>query len=314
MRQGIDRKGRHLYPAFPYDHFTNSTDADIQAIYAFLMSSPAVNNAVPKTALPFPLNIRMLVAGWNFLFLQKGELIPDRAQTADWNRGRYLADGLGHCGACHTPRNLLGAEKKGESYAGAFAEGWFAPALNGTARVPHGWTADQLTEYLSTGWHPVHGAAAGPMAEVVKNLQMVPAADVRAIAVYIASLSVKAGNANAPTRERVPSNASPEIVAIFKGSCAQCHSEASIGPSKAVPLSMSATLRQESSANTVRVIREGIDAYRRTGGPYMPGFGTMLTDSQIAGLADYVRSRFTDLAQWGDIQSEILKAKEAPAQ
>ena len=118
MREGVDREGRYLYPAFPYDHFTHGTDDDIRAIYAFLMSRPAIRSAAPTNDLVFPLNFRHLVAGWNILFLDRGPLQPDASKSAEWNRGRYLADGLGHCGACHTPRNVLGAEKKGSVFAG----------------------------------------------------------------------------------------------------------------------------------------------------------------------------------------------------
>ncbi|KGM30007.1 c-type cytochrome, partial [Inquilinus limosus] len=108
MRQGISRDGHHLYPAFPYPHFTRIADADMQALYAYLMAQPAVRSTPPKTALPFPLNLRPLMAGWNALFLRQGELRPEPAQSAEWNRGRYLVEGLGHCSACHSPRNAAG--------------------------------------------------------------------------------------------------------------------------------------------------------------------------------------------------------------
>ena len=93
MHEGVDREGRHLYPAFPYDHFTHATDQDLHALYAFLMSQQAVRSTVPSNDLKFPFNIRLLVAGWKILFLSRGSLEPDSSQSPEWNRGRYLVEG-----------------------------------------------------------------------------------------------------------------------------------------------------------------------------------------------------------------------------
>src|SRR5262249_28220857 len=161
-----------------YDHFTHATDADIHALYAFLMSQRPVRNSVPANDLRFPFNIRVLAAGWKVLFLRQDRFETDGSQSAEWNRGRYLVEGLGHCSACHTPRNVFGAEKKSSAYAGAVAEGWFAPALNSSILTAHKWSAEQLAEFLSTGWHKMHGVAAGPMADVAKNLSQAPREDV----------------------------------------------------------------------------------------------------------------------------------------
>ncbi|ABE62020.1 cytochrome c, class I [Nitrobacter hamburgensis X14] len=313
MREGVDREGRHLYPAFPYDHFTRATDDDIRAVYAFLMSQPAIRNVAPSDDLVFPLNFRPLVAGWKVLFLDRGPLQPDASKSAEWNRGQYLADGLGHCGACHTPRNDLGAEKKDSVFAGGSAEGWDAPALDAAAAPK--WTANQLTEYLATGWHPSHGAAAGPMADVVNNLKHASAADVRAIAIYIASFSSQSESVTAPARENRIPTASAETVALYNGSCAQCHREANdVGPSKALPLSRSSSLRRAAPTNTVRVVLSGIQAYRGAGGPYMPAFDGMLSDQQIAAVVDYARARHTNQPPWVGIQDEITKARQGVAQ
>src|ERR1700704_978484 len=170
MHEGVDREGRQLYPAFPYDHFTKATDEDIHALYSFLMSLPATRNVIPANQLSFPFSFRPIIAGWKVLFLGQARLENDTSKSAEWNRGRYLVEGLGHCGSCHTPRNALGGEKKGSPYAGGAAEGWNAAPLNASLVTAHHWTVDQLAEYLSTGWHKLHGAAAGPMADVAKNL------------------------------------------------------------------------------------------------------------------------------------------------
>lgn len=309
MREGVDREGQHLYPAFPYDHFTHTTDDDIHAIYAFLMSQPAVHNVPPDNQLTFPLGFRPLLAGWKLLFLDQGLLKPVSGKDAEWNRGRYLAEGLGHCGACHTPRNFLGAENKGKAFTGATAEGWFAPSLK--ARK---WTADELTEYLSTGWQASHGVAAGPMAGVVNDLRQAPASDVHAIAVYIASLSTQGESAPPAAPGNPPAQAPAEVVALYDGTCAKCHRDQGVGPSKALPLSTSTALHLSGSGNAVRVVLNGINAYRETGGPYMPGFSGMLSDQQIAAVLNYARERFTDKPQWGDVQDEIKKARQGAEQ
>src|SRR5690606_36746573 len=134
------REGRQLYPAFPYDHFTKATDTDVHALYAFLMSRPAVKNTVPANDLKFPFNFRPLVAGWKVLFLREARLDNDSSKSAEWNRGRYLVAGLGHCGSCHTPRNAVGAERGGSAYAGDVAEGWQASALNSSIVAAHKWS------------------------------------------------------------------------------------------------------------------------------------------------------------------------------
>lgn len=314
MHDGVDREGRQLYPAFPYDHFTKATDKDIHALYVFLMSRPAVHSTIPANDLKFPFNFRPIVAGWKVLFLSRADLKPDASKSADWNRGRYLVEGLGHCGSCHTPRNVLGAEKKNSAYAGGGAEGWNAPPLNASLIAAHKWTTDQLAEYLSTGWHKMHGAAAGPMADVAKNLGQASKKDVHAMAVYIASLSDGA-KAPVPPQDKPPASVSPEIAAIYTGACAKCHNDRNdVGPSKALSLSLSTAVRQADSSNAVRVILHGIQSYRGSGGPYMPAFDGILTDKQIASLAEYVRARYTRQPQWANVDNEIAKARQEGVQ
>ena len=245
MHEGVDREGRHLYPAFPYDHFTHATDQDLHALYAFLMSQQAVRSTVPSNDLKFPFNIRLLVAGWKILFLSQGSLEPDSSQSPEWNRGRYLVEGLGHCGSCHTPRICSGAEKKNSAYAGAVVEGWYGPSLNSSIFAAHKWSADQLAEYLSTGWHKMHGAAAGPMADVAKNLSQASRENVHAMAIYIASLSNDSKSPTAPAQDKPVVNATSEVVAIYTGACAKCHNDRNdVGPSKALPLSLSTAVHQ----------------------------------------------------------------------
>lgn len=190
MRQGIHRDGRHLYPAFPYTSFAKFSEADMTALYAYMMSQPAVRSTPAPTSLAFPYSIRPLMAGWNTLFHDDQPYKPDPTQSLQWNRGAYLVQGAGHCGACHTPRNALGAEQRGKPafLAGGEAEGWEAPALNSLSRAPIPWNEGDFFQYLSTGFSPRHGSAAGPMGPVIHGLQQLPSVDVAAMAHYLANL------------------------------------------------------------------------------------------------------------------------------
>lgn len=118
MQRGVARDGSLLFPAFPYDHFTKLPDTDVQALYAYFMTRAPVRALAHENTVPFPLNVRYLQAGWRLLFFRPGRFEADPGKSAEWNRGAYLAEGLSHCGSCHTPRNLFGAEKAGDTYAG----------------------------------------------------------------------------------------------------------------------------------------------------------------------------------------------------
>src|SRR5664279_2706117 len=188
MRSGVDRDGKHLYPTFPYDHFTHVSDDDDRALYAYLMTRQPV--AAPERAnqLSFPLDQRVVIAGWKLLFLRHGNWQPDITKSAEWNRGAYLVEGLAHCGACHTPRNALGAERASSAFAGGDVDNWHAYAINAQSPAPVPWTADALYGYLRQGWQSDHGVARGPMAQVVSNLASVPDSDIHAIATYMADV------------------------------------------------------------------------------------------------------------------------------
>lgn len=309
MRKGIDREGSYLYPAFPYNHFTKANDDDIHALYAFLHSVPAADHEVAANDLTFPFNIRPLIAGWNLLFLDTEKLEPVSDQSEQWNHGRYLVEGLTHCGACHTPRNIMGAEKSSEKYQGAMIDGWYAPPLSGDAA--RSWNAKQLGNYLATGFNRDHGAAAGPMAETAVNLSQAPPSDVEAIAVYTASLNDGKSQSLAPI-DNQDVDVSANTQNLWVGSCAKCHeNSAEVGPSNALPLSISGAVRQSSSANAVRTIVNGIDAYRDMGGAYMPAFADILSDDEIAELAQYIRHRYSNEAEWSELGDVISKARSS---
>src|SRR3954454_23910954 len=236
MESGVDRDGRHLYPTFAYDHFTHVSDDDDRALYAYLMTRRPVRAPARANDLTFPFNQRIAVAGWKLLFLRHGTYQPDSTKSAEWNRGGYLVEGLAHCGACHTPRNALGAEKTQASFAGGDVDIWHAYAINGQSPAPVPWNAEALFQYLRHGWHPDHGVARGPMAEVVSNLSEVPEGDVRAIATYMAGVfgaptpDAKRRGDDVLAQAKAPqASQAPQVVqtssgaSLYAAACATCH-------------------------------------------------------------------------------------------
>jgi len=321
MREGVSRDGHHLYPAFPYDHMTKMREEDIRAVYAFIMTRKPVRAAAPANLLVFPFNIRLLVAGWKLLFLDRGPLAPDSSKDAQWNEGAYLVEGLGHCGACHTPRNALGAERRDQSYAGGESEGWTAPALNAASPAAVPWNKDSLYAYLRYGGDSLHGTAAGPMAEVAKNLADVPESDLRAIAAYVSAVAGTPSAARTAEATKTIARAKKDVISdrsssqptrgeeIYAGACAQCHGEAGREPAvTALNLALTSTLRMPWPDNVVRIIREGIHSPNGGVGPIMPGFGAVLTEEQIRELVAYLPAHFTDRPPWDDIGAAVRRS------
>jgi mono/diheme cytochrome c family protein len=324
MREGVDREGRHLYPAFPYDHFTLVSDADIKALYAFLMSREPVVATPPPNGLPFPLNIRLVLAGWKLLFFREGRLTPDPTKDEVWNRGRYLVESLGHCGACHSPRNLAGAEERSRAFEGGEAEGWRAYALGRASQAPIPWTEAALTHYLVEGYHRDHGVARGPMAPVAENLAAAPRDDAVAMAHYLASLGTgpgSPGSVGATAPERNPQSAGAQAATpnapgdggalIYSATCSSCHEGGRALPFGGVRLSLSTAIAGESPENLVNVIFRGLPAEDGVANPIMPGFAAVLTDDQAAALVAYLRSRLAGKPAWTDVGRAIREARIA---
>lgn len=305
MREGVDRAGQHLYPAFPYDHFTRVRDEDVAAIYAFIMTREAVRAEVPANRLKFPAGLRPAIALWKALYLRTGVYQPDPSKDPRWNRGAYLVEGLAHCGACHTPRNALGAEQRQEDLAGGEAEDWHASSLSANSPAPVPWTADQLFDYLRRGREARHGVAAGPMAPVTHSLAGVAEEDVRAIAVYVAS-QMSTRSPVAPRTAGPERAMPPEGAQIFAGACASCHEAPAANPSSApVPLGLTTSLNAPDPRNTIHVVLDGLWPDPGESGASMPGFAAGLTDKQVTALVDYLRARFTDLPAWRDVPERV---------
>lgn len=321
MRQGIHQDGRRLYPAFPYTSYAKMTDADMQALYAYLMSQPAVSAPAKPSELAFPFNQRPLLAGWNAMYHRPAQYTPDPAKSAQWNRGAYLVEGLGHCSACHSPRDLLGAEKSGPAHlAGGMVDGWEAPALTSLSKAPVPWTEDALFAYLRSGFSPEHGVASGPMGPVVKELAEVGDADIRAMAVYLASLNGEVTRATAAAsatlaESRAAASRSAALSVggrLFQGACAACHVEPAsargigISPS----LALNTNLHSDRPDNLIRVILDGIPEPAYTALGDMPGFRASMDDAHVEKLVSYMRATFApDKPAWTNLPQTIARLR-----
>jgi mono/diheme cytochrome c family protein len=332
MREGVDREGNHLYPAFPYDHFTRVTDEDNRALYAYLMTREPVSAVAPPNELPFPLDIRLLLAGWKFLYLDEGPLAANVQQSEEWNRGAYLAEGLGHCGACHTPRNDLGAEDKDRHFAGGEAEGWQAYAIDGSSPAPIPWDRESLAFYLRNGWHEMHGVSRGPMAEVTGNLGLLPDSDIDAIATYVSSVM---GEPTPERRQRADelreeiegrsrglvaaadSQGSPTAgdaaaesgAAIYAAACASCHEGSRPQPFGGLDFSLSTAVNAPNPQNIVNVTLFGLPPADGEASSVMPGFAGVLGDEQVAELLAYMRERFSDEPAWTGLAEQVRRTR-----
>ena len=319
MRSGVDRDGQHLYPTFPYDHFTNVSDDDDRALYAYLMTRQPVHAVERENQLSFPFNQRVVIAGWKLLFLRQGTWQPDSTESAEWNRGSYLVEGLAHCGACHTPRNALGAERASAAFAGGDVDSWHAYAINAQSPAPVPWTADALFAYLRDGWHPDHGVARGPMAEVVSNLSGVADSDIRAIAVYMASVfgpptperKSRGEQVLAQVKSPPPQAAKSDAggASIYAAACATCHESERPLPYGGVNLALSTAISGPDARNAANIVLSGVRPVEGERSPIMPGFANSMNDGQIAALLTYLRSRFSNQPAWSGVEKTVADAR-----
>ena len=324
-REGVSRDGSHLLPVFSFDHFTKLSDDDVRALYAYFMTRAPVHAPARPNGIPFPFNIRYLQAGWKLLYFRPGRFEPNPEKTAEWNRGAYLAQGLSHCGACHTPRNLLGAEKPGDLYGGAVIDNWVAPALTAANPAPAPWTREELYDYLRTGTSVLHGTAAGPMFPVVHGLAALPDSDVRSIATYFADvdkaadrlpfLSAAVSHAMSYASTRTGKQFNPDDNAdsrLYTAACASCHYNAGSMPLIARPdLALNSAVHLSDPSTLIQVILHGISADEGMPGVVMPAFGGALSDADVARIAAYLRRTRTNLPPWPDLWAKIAEIRRA---
>lgn len=299
LRSGVRPNGEHLYPAFPYTAFTKITDADIDALYAYFRTVPAAASNPPENELSFPFDQRWLMAGWKALFFEEGAYRADPGRSAEWNRGAYLVEGLGHCGACHTPRNLLGAERSsahmsGGTYMDRIPDGTFRPwstvNLTSASTGLANWSVEELAAYLKTGMNSFIGTH-GPMNEVIMNsTRHLSDEDVLAMSVYLKSLP--------PIESNTGAKASAEELrlgeTVYTLNCGTCHLPTGMGAEDSgPPIALSPLLRASDPTSLLNVIIYGPqlpDPPLPTKWRMMEAFGETLSDEEIAALATYLRS------------------------
>ncbi|HXH42252.1 MAG TPA: c-type cytochrome [Bradyrhizobium sp.] len=309
LRYGIAPDGSNYYPAFPYPYFTRMTKDDTLAIRAYLGTVAPVVNSKKPPELRWPFGYRGLMRLWNAMYFKPGLFEPDQTRSAAWNRGGYLVTGLGHCGACHTPKNYFGADKDAQALSGNQIGGWFAPRLDGAVRTGlKSWSEADITEYLQSGRN-AKSHAAGPMAEVVVNsTAKMSDADVRAIAVYLKSLP--------PTRRETivtpPDDAAMKAgQAVYAKLCIACHEADGTGaPRIYPPLPGNALLQANNPSSTLRIILDGaftVTTPRAPNTGEMPGYAKQLSDEEIAAVANYIRN------SWGNAGLLVTPAQVAKA-
>lgn len=305
MHNGVNADGDYLYPAFPFPSFTRVTRKDVDAIFAWLKTVTPVHQPAAPDTLGFPYNMRSLMSIWRMLYFDAGTYEPDPHKSAEWNRGAYLVTGLGHCVACHSPRNWLGATHGASGLAGAMIPGqnWYAPDLgtaegNGLA----GWTRQDVVAFLHTG-RSARGIAYGPMAEVVHtSLQHLTQADVEAIATYLLDRP-SAPKAYAydkflppPVRRARAEHLNHYVVeghAVYTRHCAACHGKDGQGKLDVYPsLAGNTSILAQSPVNAIRkVLLGGFAPTTKTfPRPYsMPPFIETLNDHEVALVVTYIR-------------------------
>jgi mono/diheme cytochrome c family protein len=306
LHQGIGKGGNYLYPAFPYTSYALMTDKDVLAIKAYLLTLKPVRYTPPPNDISFPFNQRYLMMFWNALFEPSHRFRPNADQPADWNRGAYLVEALGHCGECHTPRNILFGLNNKRKFAGAMIQGW--KAYNITPDRDWGigsWSDEQLQGYLSAGHAEGRGSAGGPMSEVVDgSLRYLTEPDVKAIAIYLKSVPANGDGADvaaAPTpataREVSEQQASPQEsgpgLHVFEGACTGCHRFDGKGAvSNYASLVGGRTANDPAGTNATQALIGGTHLAFAETAALMPNFGEGYSDHEIAAVVNYLTGRF----------------------
>jgi len=292
IRKGLRRNGSRLYPAMPYPAYTKMSRDDVLAVRAYLNAVTPVRNDVVVNTLPFPFNIRASMRVWNALYFKQGDYKPDAQKSAEWNRGAFLVDGPGHCGACHTPKTFLGGDRTDQYLRGGFLQGWSAPDITGDTRVGVGaWSAGDLVAYLKSGHNRV-SAATGPMAEVVSlSTEQMTNTDLKAIATYLKSLS---GNQDHPQTLPKEDPAMVAGAAIYRDQCSACHGIDGKGVAELFPsIAGSSMVKSDDPTTSIRIVLRGARSVGTKAQPTaagMPSYGRQLDDAQIAAVLTYMRN------------------------
>lgn len=297
MHTGVSRDGTLLYPAMPFASYTKVTRIDSDAIYAYLMSVTPVKQPNRPHELKFPFNNRDLLLGWRTLYFKEGEFVPDAKQSADWNRGAYLVQGLGHCAMCHTAINALGGSSESKAFEGGMIpnQNWYAPSLTSNREAGLGnWEIKDIADLLQVGMSH-RGTTFGPMAEVVYNsLQYLSDEDVSAMAVYLKALPQRDSEVLATSQTRL---VSPGVIQtgqkVYAAQCAMCHGDEGKGmPPALPPLAGNQSITMSSPVNSIRMVLNGgyAPGTKKNPRPHgMPPFNHILNDEEVAAVVTYIR-------------------------
>lgn len=314
LHEGIGADGEHLYPAFPYTSFAGISDDDALAIKAYLFSMPPVVQKNRENEMRFPYNMRFLMSFWNILNFRSDNM-PGVNHQAEMARGAYLADALGHCAECHSPRNLTMGVERSKYLAGGSVDGWTAFNLSSSKTDGLGnWTTEELAHYLKTGNLPGKAQAAGPMAEVVENsTSHLSDADLHALASFIKSVPAQSSSGG----DRFSYAGHPEDITAFRAdagkkqsegeqlfvaACATCHMTTGAGvPDGAYPsLFHNSVTGADAPDNLILTVLHGVKRHGTINNASMPGFAGELDDTQIASLVNYVRGTFGNSSNEAD--------------
>jgi mono/diheme cytochrome c family protein len=299
MHNGRFPDGGLIYPAMPFASYTKVTRADSDAIFAYLKSIPPVNRMNRPHDLRFPYDNRSLILGWRTLFFNEGQYAPDSSKSAEFNRGAYLVEGLGHCGMCHSPINALGGTSQSEAFKGGLIpmQNWYAPSLTSNREGGLGdWSIKDITDLLKTGIS-ARGVVYGPMAEVVYNsLQYLTDDDLRAMAVYLKSIAEP--SPPPPLSSTLPRSEGSLLISlgktVYDARCAACHGALGEGkPPHWPPLAGNQSIQMESAVNAIRMVLNGgyPPATEEDPRPYgMPPFAGLLSDDEVAAVVSYIRT------------------------
>jgi mono/diheme cytochrome c family protein len=299
LHEGRGRGGVRLFPAMPYPAYTKMTRQDALAIRAYLNTIDPVAEKVEANQLPFPLSIRFNMAVWNAVNFTPGRLEGDPSKSAEWNHGRYIVDALGHCGTCHTAKTVLGADKGSAYLEGGVLQGRFAPNITANPRKGIGrWSPEQIVAYLKTGANDF-AIASGPMAEEVSHSSSkMKDEDLKAIAIYLKTVG---SDQDTPPPALAASDRRMVVgQAIYKDSCAGCHTDAGTGsPRLFARLAGSHAVQSDDPTTLIRVVLSGSQGVYTTSAPTspaMPSFAWRLDDAQVAAVVTYIRNSWDNAA------------------
>lgn len=310
MHDGVNKKGQDLYPVMPFTSYTKVSRQDIDAIYDYLRTIKPVKNPIQVNHLDFPFNIRSSMIVWRELFFTRGFFKPDPKQSEVWNRGAYLVEGLEHCSACHSPRNIMGAIKTSKEFTGAVIDGWYALNLTSNPLTGLGnWSAQDIASYLKAGKYPGKTTAFGPMEQVVHNsTSHLSDADLLAMATYLKSLPA---NSSLMAEGRKVNTNKVEGASLYIDNCSGCHQSSGRGILNIVPpLDGNPAIIAPDGSDIIKVVIRGINA--RNGYIPMPEFASKLTDDQIATIANYVRTSWGNSASANVTAAQVKKVRANP--